>query len=554
MRAPNPPNEAERLDALRSFEVLDTETEQMFDDLVMVASTICGTPIAAVSLVDENRQWFKSWLGTSAREMPRDDSFCAHAILEPTDLFIVADTQLDPRFLDNNLVLKDPYIRFYAGMPMVDSDGMALGTLCVIDRRPRQLTDDQKDCLRALGRQAAIQMEYRRSLITAERATIELEEKRRDAMQSSSAKEAFIATISHELRTPMNGVIGVAQMLRSTGLTVQQARLVDTMEECASSLMVVLNDIIEFSNTESGRISLQSNAFQPVELVKELVRLFQPIAKAKDLLVEASGSLSETLHGDVVRIRQALNALIDNAVKYSDSGVIQVEAKEVGRSTSVVMVRFTVRDNGVGIPKDRQRVVLESFRQGETGYTRTYSGVGLGLSTCRSLVERMGGRFDFESKVGEGSTFWFEIPLTQEEVEIVPITPEPEKGKSLNGCKILVAEDNMVNALVLTAMLERFGCIVRAVMNGKEAVEALQGEKFDVVLMDLQMPVMDGIRATEEVRHMSSDASKVPVIAITASTQESDRQACARVGMNDFICKPINEEIVFGALTRWISA
>jgi len=554
MKPPIPPNEAERLAALRSFEVLDTESELMFEDLVKVAAMVCGTPIAAVSLVDANRQWFKSWVGPLSQSTSRDISFCGHAILEPGDLFLVPDTQKDPRFTDNQLVTDEPMIRFYAGMPLVDSEGNALGTLCAVDRRPRQLTDDQQDCLRALGRQAAIQLEYRRSLNMAERAKKEIEEKRREAIQSSAAKEAFIATISHELRTPMNGVIGVSQMLRSTGLTVQQARLVDTMEECASSLMVVLNDIIEFSNTESGRIVLKSVPFQPMELVKDLVKLFQPIAKAKDLLVESAGTVSEILHGDVVRIRQALNSLIDNAVKYSNTGIVRVEAKEIGRSTSVVMVRFTVKDEGVGIPKDRQRLVMDSFQQGETGYTRNYPGVGLGLSTCRSLVERMGGRFDFESKVGEGSTFWFEIPLTQEEVEILPITPESRKEKSLNGCKILVAEDNMVNALVLTSMLERFGCVVRAVINGKEAVEALRGESFDIVLMDLQMPVMDGIRATEEVRHMDSAASKVPVIAITASTQESYRQACARVGMNDFICKPISEEIVFGALTRWISA
>ena len=190
----------------------------------------------------------------------------------------------------------------------------------------------------------------------------------------------------------------------------------------------------------------------------------------------------------------------------------------------------------------------------ETGYTRTYSGMGLGLSLSQSLIERMSGPFGFERKVNSGSRFWFEIPLGLAESDSVAKMDNADAPKSLTGCRILVAEDNLVNALVLVSMLERFGCKVVSVSNGQEAVDALKVEPFDAVLMDLQMPVLDGIAATAEVRHMSTDAANVPVIAITASTQESDRQACANVGMNDFICKPIDEDIVRLALTRWISA
>jgi signal transduction histidine kinase len=540
--APFPPNEEARLAALRGYDVLDSAPELAFDDLVRLASTICGTPIAAISLIDNDRQWFKAMHGSSLTSTPREDAFCAHAILQPSETLVVENAALDDRFADNPLVTAGPRIRFYAGAPLVDPEGNALGTLCVISPEPKELSDEQKSALEALSRQVMAQLELRRTVKQLEQQSENLSEALVVAEESNRAKQTFLTNMSHELRTPLNGLIGVTDLLRTTPLNAKQTRYLDTIRKSGQNLLSVLTTILEFSENRSGRIDLIPQATELVPLIRDIVDLMQPAALAKGL--HLSWGVDSALHRpclvDALRLRQVLANLVGNGIKFTEQGTVEIRVRKVQQAREKPRIRFEIEDSGIGIPADRLQTIFGEFVQVDDGPARVYGGTGLGLATSRAIVERMGGELNVTSAVGQGSVFSFDIEL------------EPA-GPAHGRHRVLVVEDNEVNTIVITAMLEQNGCVVEHAANGLEAVRKLQQERFDMVFMDLQMPEMDGVTATREVRAMEPEEERTPIVAVTASAMDEDEQICRQAGMDGLIRKPINDRIIAEALHRFLA-
>ncbi len=412
--APIPENEVERLEALRRYQILDTGSEPEFNDLAALASYICGTPIALVSLIDSDRQWFKARVGLDASETPRDVAFCAHAILA-NDTFVVEDALADNRFLDNPLVTSDPKIRFYAGAKLTTSDGYALGSLCVIDRVPHKLTSPQKEALQALSRQVVAQMEYRRNvlemaeIIADRKQTEELKAMKQAAEAASRAKSEFLANISHELRTPLNGIIGMTGLVLDSELTSDQRENLDVVKSSADSLLMLVTDMLDFSEIESGRPGPEAAEYCLRDILDDVIKVTAPRAREKGLrlVCHTRPDVPDLVIGDPERLRQITGHLIGNAIKFTERGEIVIEMAAEMPLRDGILLHCSVADTGTGIPPEKQQLILDVFTQGDGSSTRTHGGVGLGLTISSRLVEKMGGRIWVDSELGTGSKFHF---------------------------------------------------------------------------------------------------------------------------------------------------
>lgn len=417
MKAPLPAAESQRLAALRRFDVLDTPPEISFDDLTLLASQICQTPIALVSLIDADRQWFKSRVGLDAQETPRDLAFCAHALLQPDALTEVPDALLDPRFFDNSLVTEDPKIRFYAGAPLVVSDGHALGTLCVIDRIPRTLSEPQRQALQALGRHVVWLIEARQTLAArerAERALLQMNEHLHRAMelaqQADRIKSGFLATMSHELRTPLNSIIGFTGILlqeMAGPLNEEQQRQLSKVRDSSRHLLSLINDVLDISKIEAGQLDVAREPFDLRKSIDKVIALVRPLADKKGLALQAqvAPDLGQAL-GEARRVEQVLINLLSNAIKFTDTGSVNVHAAPGAEG----WVRVDVTDTGIGIAPEHLASLFEPFRQIDNGLSRVQVGTGLGLAIARKLAELMGGGIEVSSRVGHGSVFSLNLP------------------------------------------------------------------------------------------------------------------------------------------------
>jgi PAS domain S-box-containing protein len=769
-KAPIPENESLRLAALRSFHIKYTLPEEQYDRLTKLASIICETPIAYISFMDGDKQWFKSKIGVKAAEMPREASLCQYTIMGQ-DILEIEDALQDERVKNNPLVTGQPHLRFYAGQPLVENN-IAYGSLCVIDNKPKKLSETQKIALKILAQEVLSQMHLRKkevetekleklfsmsidvicvagtdgyfkkvnpafkytlgfeedellgrpfadflhpddvveSLkeverlgtgiktvgfenrfktkagnyrlfswvanpdaatgelycigrdITEQRATEQklskvqkrhmtffnnsqgimsthdmrgnllnvnpagakmlgytkeelekknlvdvlspetkenvkpylklLKENRRAeglmtvmskqgeiktwkynniliadgdeeyaignalditeliyienelkkakdlAEQNAMAKDIFLANMSHEVRTPMNAIIGFSELLASTKLNLEQTEFIDSIRLAGENLLVIINDILDFSKIESNSLTLEKVPINLREITNHVKKLLAQKAKEKkisfNLYVE--DELPDYVLGDKVRLAQILINTIGNAIKFTEKGKVDVFCQVVVKDEASCQIEIKIKDTGIGIQSDKQAIIFERFKQADSDTTRKYGGTGLGLSISKKLVELFGGTIQVFSEVGSGSEFTIQLPFKIAKGYKADAVRQKKDAPSHTNIHVLLVEDNELNQKLAKKILEKNHIKVEIVGNGQEAVTILKTQTFDLIMMDLQMPVMDGYVATEYIRNTLK--LQTPIVAITAHSLVGEKAKCIDSGMNDYLSKP----------------
>lgn len=398
-----------------------------------------------------------------------------------------------------------------------------------------------------------------------ERATTKLSEARAEAEAANKAKSEFLAKMSHEIRTPMNGVLGMAEVLSKSSLTGEQRLYADTIMSSGKSLLTIINDILDFSKVEAGRLTLRNDVFHLKSLVDQIEVLFATSARQRqiDFIVAYHAPADIKLIGDADRIRQVLINLVGNAIKFTNKGYVKL-CVEANIKTDAAQVEFSVQDTGVGISADKLERVFEDFEQAESTTTRRFGGAGLGLTISKQLAEAMNGEISVRSALGQGSTFTFTAPLPLAPDETRESKPEKSVEKAAletratnhSRVRILAAEDNEVNRLVLNTMIEPEGYEIDFAVDGAEAVKMFKNERYDIVLMDVSMPVMDGMEATRAIRRYerSISAPQTPIICLTAHAIEGQSSKFLESGMDDILTKPLSAKDVMSMLAKWTSA
>ena len=550
MKTPDlPQRERARLAALSRYDILDTPPEQMFDDLTKLASHICGTHIALVSIVDKQRQWFKSSVGLDATETPRDISFCGH-VVAGGEMMVVPDAHEDERFFDNPLTTDAPHVRFYAGAPLQTPDGHILGTLCVIDDEAMTLTDHQIDMLRALARQVMSQLELRRSVRITQDASLQIEAARLAAEEANRSKTAFLANMSHELRTPLNSVIGFTNILLRNKRENLNAKELDFLSRIGTNgrhLLDLINDVLDISKIEAGAMEME---LEPVSLAALLSDVVAHTGGTADTQAHITFSCedSPTIIADRRRLMQVLINLVGNGIKFSVGNNVHLSVSvSHGRP-----VRIDVTDAGIGIPPEKLAKVFAPFEQADASTSRVYGGTGLGLAISRALCRSMGFDLEVASEEESGSTFSIrlvddappiclkQLPTSHEVLSSAAGFEEQRALKPADRAKrtLLVIDDDPEARLLMQQEVQDLGFRVIAVGNGTEGVSVARAIKPDAITIDLMMAEVDGFEVIRQIR-ADPELCAIPLIVCSTVGGEYRAQLASDIQV---INKPVSRE------------
>ena len=576
-------DDAERINRLKKYQVFNTNEESSFARLTELAKLFFNMPMVAITFIDEETQYLKSGHGLDGVcTTTRGVAICNYTILSD-NIFVVADLANDERFNTNPLVAQWPNLRFYAGAPIImheDGKKYRFGSLCLMDIEPHyDFTDKQADLLAQFAMMAA--------------DALQLQEQQRNAKYANEMKSSFLANMSHEIRTPMNGIIGMVEMLSDTMLSVEQREYIENIKVSNEHLLAIINGILDLSKVEAGKMTIDSIPMNLSSLCNEVVSLFAIKASQRGLVLDYhyTESLSPYIKGDPVRLKQVMVNLVNNAIKFTrEGGRVTIDVKhmqdnpcldnkdcdhgkeaqnsvpdfaiDAKNSTTIhqdMTLCIEVTDTGVGIKSESLEAIFDAYDQANKYTHRLYGGTGLGLSVCKSLVELMGGYIEVDSEVGVGTTFRVLLPLpciaaedyeTWQTANDFTITLPSDE---LVG-HILLVEDDSVNAIIAKKALNNGGHTVTHVNDGQQAIEifALYPERYDVILMDHHMPIMDGVQATIKLHELYAPQDLPPIIALTANAMDGERKKYLDVGMQDYCTKPFKQEQLNALVQYWL--
>ncbi|MBC96784.1 MAG: hypothetical protein CME63_03485 [Halobacteriovoraceae bacterium] len=533
------PSEKKRLNNLNDLNILDTQPNPRLDALVQLASQIAQTPIALISLVDANRQWFKSKVGLEESETPRDISFCTHAIENKDQLFEIPDALADERFKDNPLVTQEPSIRYYAGHPLKTSKGFNIGTLCVIDTKSNKLTETQRTQIETIAHEIICCIEDRAQISQLK--------------SDLNAKSAFVASMSHELRTPLTSVIGftdvLSEIIDKNPIDIKKAKEnLNILKSSSEYLVDLIGDILDFSKLEAKKFNQTKETFSLNKLLKQVYNTLQVQAEKFDVdfSINQSVATPELIYGDPTLLKQVIINLANNAIKFSNGESVKVNLDLAKSKDDFLRIDFI--DTGIGMTPEEVERVFKPFVQANKSIAKKFDGTGLGLAISKEIIDLLGGKiYLVKSEKNIGTHFAVEIPYIEKEAlpEDEDTSTKVPKNIDLDDKRILIIDDVKENRFLLRHYLKDYDLSFKDAINGEDAIKKFNSD-FDYIFLDMQLPDLNGIEIFKILQPKLQKHQKV--IAFTASSTAEGIKECLEIGFHAYLTKPFTTEDILDSI------